>query len=68
MCTELFYAIIPTLFLCFFLICYLYILLHLQFFGSRHRIDLQCTGYSSENIYSARTALRNDYGFSWIYL
>jgi len=26
--TELFYAIIPTLFLCFLLICYPYILLH----------------------------------------
>ena len=28
LCTELFYAIIPTLFLCFLLICYPYILLH----------------------------------------
>jgi len=26
--TELFYAIIPTLFLCFLLICYTYISLH----------------------------------------
>jgi len=32
LCTELFYAIIPTLFLCFLLICYPYILLHLMFF------------------------------------
>ena len=28
LCTELIYAIIPTLFLCFLLICYPYILLH----------------------------------------
>jgi len=28
LCTELLYAIIPTLFLCFLLICYPYILLH----------------------------------------
>ena len=28
LCTELFYAMIPTLFLCFLLICYPYILLH----------------------------------------
>jgi len=28
LCTELFYAIIPTLFLCFLLIWYPYILLH----------------------------------------
>ena len=28
LCTELFYVIIPTLFLCFLLICYPYILLH----------------------------------------
>jgi len=28
LCTELFYAIIPTLFPCFLLICYPYILLH----------------------------------------
>jgi len=28
LCTELFYAIIPTLSLCFLLICYPYILLH----------------------------------------
>ena len=31
LCTELFYAIIPTLFLRFFLICYPYILLHFCF-------------------------------------
>jgi len=30
--TELFYAIIPTLFLCFLLICYPYILLHFNVF------------------------------------
>jgi len=29
--TELFYAIIPTLFLCFLLICYPYILLHFYY-------------------------------------
>jgi len=28
LCTELYYAIIPTLFLCFLLICYPYILLY----------------------------------------
>jgi len=28
LCTDLFYAIIPTLFLCILLICYPYILLH----------------------------------------
>jgi len=32
--TELFYAIIPTLFLCFLLICYPYILLHFLCFYS----------------------------------
>ena len=32
LCTELFYAIIPTLFLCFLLICYPYILLHFNVF------------------------------------
>jgi len=32
--TELFYAIIPTLFLCFLLICYPYILLHFKCFYS----------------------------------
>jgi len=32
LCTELFYAIIPTLFLYFLLICYPYILLHFWYF------------------------------------
>ena len=32
LCTELFYAIIPTLFLCFLLICYAYISLHFLMF------------------------------------
>ena len=32
LCTELFYAIIPTLFLCFLLICHPYILLHFLVF------------------------------------
>jgi len=71
MCTELFYAIIPTLFLCFLLIyaistsCYIF-----NFLGSRHRIDLQCTGYSSENIFIA-LGRRSEMimGFhAWIYL
>jgi len=31
LCTELFYDIIPTLFLCFLLICYPYIMLQASF-------------------------------------
>jgi len=34
LCTELFYAIVPTLFICFFLICYPYISLHFKVFYS----------------------------------
>ena len=34
LCIELFYAIIPTLFLCFLLICYPYVLLHFNVFYS----------------------------------
>jgi len=37
--TELFYAIIPTLFLCFLLICYPYILSHFIAFYSRLLYD-----------------------------
>jgi len=49
LCTEPFYAIIPTLFLCFLLICYPYILLHFwclhscscHFFSSRCMLELK---------------------------
>ena len=34
LCTEQFFAVIPTLFLCFLLICYPYILLHFNVFYS----------------------------------
>ena len=52
LCTELFYAIIPTLFLCFLLICYPYILLHflrflilvhVTFYSSRCMLELKFT-------------------------
>jgi len=50
-CTELFYAVIPTLFLCFWLICYPYILLHYLFlfmslfFSSRCMLELKFAIY-----------------------
>jgi len=49
--TEPFYAIIPTLFLCFLLICYPYISLHFfmvfysSFFGSRYMLELKFAIY-----------------------
>ena len=53
LCTELFYAIIPTLFLCFLLICYptscyifkVFILVHVTFFSSRCMLELKFTIY-----------------------